>query len=353
MRLKVIRARRMPEAMARLRAELGEDAVILSIRRVAGEVELTAALEPQPAEEEAPEDEPLLIPPSAPVAARGVPAPAMAATAASVSVPTAPGNGGGSCPLLARHNLPPALAARLSDGPLEPALAAALRFAPLPTGRDRPLLLVGPPGAGKTLSCAKLATRLVMRGTPPLVVTADGERAGAAEQLAAFTRVLGLTLAVAAGAGALGKALARRAPGQPVLVDMPGCDPFDPEAARAIAALTAAAGGEALLVLPAGLDPGEAADLARAFAVLGARHLLPTRLDAVRRLGGVLAAAAAADLALTEAGTGPGAAGGLTELTPAWLARRLTTQGAAAPANPAASAASPSAPAFALPEAAV
>ncbi len=76
------------------------------------------------------------------------------------------------------------------------------------------------------------------------------------------------------------------------------------------------------VVLPAGLDAGEAADLAAAHAGAGARLLVATRLDVTRRLGGVLAAAAAG-LALTEAGIGPSAADGLTKLTPEMLAYRL------------------------------
>lgn len=289
MRLRTIRAPRMAEAMAMLRAELGEDAVILSTRRVAGGVELTAAQET--------EDEPLVIAPDA---------------AAPTALP----------PELRRHNMPPALAQRLAGAPLRTALAQEFRFARLPLDPG-PLLLAGPPGAGKTLSVAKLATRLVLAGTPPLLVTADGRRAGAAEQLAAFARVLDLSLAVANTPAALAKALARRAPGQPALVDMPGCDPFDAAAARRHAALTDAVRGAAVLVLPAGLDAEEAAETARAFHLLGCRHLLPTRLDATRRLGGVLAAAAAADLALTEAGTGQDVATGLTRLDAEWLAQRM------------------------------
>ena len=46
MRLKVYRAAGMTEAMARVRAELGEDALILGTRRVRDGVEVTAALEP-------------------------------------------------------------------------------------------------------------------------------------------------------------------------------------------------------------------------------------------------------------------------------------------------------------------
>ena len=46
MRLKLYRAPAMAEAMARVRAELGEDALILATRRVGDGVEVTAALEP-------------------------------------------------------------------------------------------------------------------------------------------------------------------------------------------------------------------------------------------------------------------------------------------------------------------
>ena len=302
MRLKLFRAPRMAEAMAMVRAELGEEAVILGSRRVGGGVEVTAALE-------APEPVLILPDPPAPPLPPPLPAP------------------------LARHNLPPALAARLvAGGALPRRLKEVLAFAPLPEGRARPLLLAGPPGAGKTLTCAKLATRIVLAGGRPLVVTTDAVRAGAAEQLAAFTRLLGLPLALAAEPGTLAKAvLAHRQEGQPVLIDSAGCNPFEAEEARLLLAFARAVEAEPVLVLPAGLDAAEASDLARGFALLGARHLLPTRLDQARRLGAVLAAAEAAGLALTEAGIGPGATEGLVRITPEWLAARLVGGGGGPP----------------------
>jgi len=249
----------MPAAMAQLRAALGENAVLLQTRQLGHGVEITAAAEG----DNPPEDEPWMVSPE------------------------------------------PA-----ADGPA---------LAPLPA--DGPLFLIGTPGAGKTLSCVKLATRQVLAGRPPLVITTDSERAGAVEQLAAFARVLGLVFAVATTRNALAKAIGRALPGQAVLVDTAGCNPFDPGAARLLAALIHEL-GHAVLVQPGGLCPEEAREEARAFMAMGARLLLPTRLDVARRMAGTLAAARAG-LAMTEAGTSPDPAQGLTPITPEWLAARM------------------------------
>lgn len=284
MRLKLYHAPTVAAAMAQVRAELGADALILATRRVAGGMEVTAALEP-------------VLPPPPPDPAR--------------------------LEALRWHGVPPGLAAALATGPLERALSDRLRFAALDVSTGAaPILLGGPPGAGKTLTVARLATRLVLQGRHPMVISADGERAGAAEQLAAFTRLLGLTLIVAPDPVTVARALSRRERGAPVLIDTAGIDPFDPLQQAQMAGLAAAADACAVLVLPAGLDAEEATDIAAAFSGMGVRLLAPTRLDVARRLGGVLAAAAAG-LALTEAGTGPGAADGLSLLTAESLAARL------------------------------
>jgi flagellar biosynthesis protein FlhF len=288
MRLKLYRAAKMAEALARLRAELGPDALILATRPVADGVEITAALEPEPPE---PQSDPTRL------------------------------------LALEYHAVPRVLHPVLQRGPLETALAAVVAFAPLPLEQRRPLLLAGPPGAGKTLTTARLAARLVMAGITPVVVTADGGRAGAAEQLAAFTRLLGIELIAVANPVALGRALARRPSGAPVLIDSQGTDPFDPAQQEQLVALAATAQAETVLVLPAGLHPEEAAELAAAFADAGASLLIATRLDLTRRLGSVLAAAHGGRLALAEAGLGPGAADGLVPLTPAFLAARLLCTG--------------------------
>ena len=287
--------------MAKVRQELGLDALILGTRRVADGVELTAALEPGSGLAEAPALRP------------------------------SPSQDGGRSAALRWHGVPATLAMRLQAGCLSAALASALTFRPLNLRHGAaPVLLAGPPGAGKTLTAARLATRLVLAGTAPLVITADGRRAGATEQLAAFTRLLGLTLTVANQPAPLLKALARREGDAPVLIDGAGLDPFDPPQRDELLELAAAASATVILVLPAGLDPVEATELAHAFAGLGAKALVGTRLDLARRIGGLLAASTAG-LALAEAGIGPGAADGLTPFTPAFVASRLVLPAPAAP----------------------
>lgn len=282
MRLKLFRAATVRQAMAHVRAELGTDALILGTRRVTDGVEVTAALEQAE-----------VLPPPA-------------------SAPRQPA-------ALEWHGVPAGLAARLRLAPLP----TVLRFAALPLDpAGPPLLFAGPPGAGKTLTVVRLATRLVMAGIAPLVVSADGRRAGATEQLGALTRLLGLDLAVAAHPVALTRAVAQRQRGAPVLIDLPGSDPMQPLEREELTALAAAFDAAVIAVLPAGLDPAEAADLAGAYREAGADVLVATRLDCARRLGGVLAAAAEG-LALAEAGIGPGAADGLVPFTPDLLAARL------------------------------
>lgn len=91
----------------------------------------------------------------------------------------------------------------------------------------------------------------------------------------------------------------------------------------ALKGLIRAAGADPLLVLPAGGDALEAADMAQAFADAGAGRMVVTRLDVTRRLGGMLAAAETSRLGFPGVSTTPRVSKGLSPISAVSLARLI------------------------------
>ena len=269
MRLKSFHGTSLTDAMRLVREALGENAIIVATREdETGGVRVTAAIDDvQPSSQ-------------------------------TTKITAAPD---GSAALeniadaLTRHQVHSPLAEKLmasatqfaSDDPLL-ALGAALdtHFKFLPITEDKPLMLVGPPGAGKTLCTAKLATKSTMAKRPPTVISTDLDRAGGMEQLAAFTRLLKLNLVEIEDWHSLRDLLAMQK-GHPIFIDTAGGNPFDARDRETIREFIVAA-GDATLVLPAGLDAVEAIEMAQEFRSLGATRLIITRIDSVKRLGSVL-----------------------------------------------------------------
>lgn len=311
MRLKSFTAPTMAEAMELVRLELGDEAIIVSTQRAAGSkgVRITAALEPADADLAVAE----LLEESA-------------QSSAADTVKTG----------LEPHNLPPRLAERLVNAArtselADPvmacaaALEAGFTFAPLPEhSAPRPFMLIGPPGSGKSIAAAKLAARSVLRQRHVGLITCDNMRAGAVEQLAAFTRIMEIELVRARGPDALRRAV-ENATGMYdlMVIDSPGLNPFKQSDLDYLQALIEAADVEPLLVLAAGGDALEAAEIAEAFASIGATRLFCTRLDTTRRLGSMLAAAEAGQLAFCDVSASPHVASGLAPISAVSMARLL------------------------------
>lgn len=296
----------MNEAMQLVKTHLGPDAIIVSTQKGEGGlgVRLTAAIETAEEEDAWDYDEDQIDPIDEIVEA------------------------------LAHHNVSAELSEKITRiaGSLDAddaklALAGALdqmfKFQPLPSTGKRPIVLVGLPGAGKTVTIAKLATRQVMKQKPVNVITTDTVRAGGYDQLEAFTRLLKVDLQTAANASELSDAVAAAEPGTLTLVDCAGGNPFDEDDLEHQRRLIDGLDAEIVLVMAAGTDPLDAVDQARAYARIGARRLIATRLDIARRLGSVLAAADAGRLAFAEVGIGSSVADGLGPLNPVSLARLL------------------------------
>lgn len=316
MRLKVITARTVAEAMAEIRRDLGPDAVIISTEpEPDGRTRVVAAQE----------DEPTHAPPLA-----------NAATPGSGSAGAKVNGARSMAELLEFHGVPQEVmislmteASEAGRRSLADRLAAVFRFASLADRqRPGPILLTGPPGTGKTLTAAKLAARAVFAGLPVRIITTDIVRAGGIEQLSAFTRLLNLELQVADGPEALRTLLARNAvatsPPAQTIIDTAGASPRLAADLSALAELTQAAQGEAVLVMAAGGDVEESAEIAQAFAAVNCTRLIATRVDTARRLGGLLAAALAGGLAFAEVSATPNVAHGLAPLRADTLAMLLS-----------------------------
>jgi flagellar biosynthesis protein FlhF len=312
MRLKSFTAPSMAEAMREVRRSLGDDAIIVSTHGgdETGSARVTAAIDRR-------DDE---LPPLADDALDPIEV---------------------ICEVLNWHGVLGPLSEQLIDAALPyaanppltalaGALGAVFDFAPLPIWPSpRPLLMVGPPGAGKTVSIAKLAARAVLAGQPVSVITADTTRAGAIDQLERLTRALRVDLVTAPDPGALTVAVATGSD-RLVLIDSPGVNPFEAAAMAELAALVKAAAAEPVLVFAAGADPLEAVEIGAPFAELGVRRVMTPRLDAARRLASVLALAATAGFGLAEVGVTAHIADGLEPLDPVVLARALLRRAAAA-----------------------
>lgn len=317
MRLKSYSARSVSAAMAQIREELGDDAIIVATHEEGGgAVRVTAAVD----HAEAPDDTP-----NAKQAEKRRLQP-VAETSDIVDT---------VYDSLRRHAVPSNVSDPILDEveivdaetPLD-ALATALsrvfRFEPFDVGSlRRPMMPVGVPGTGKTQTVVKLAVRGLLNGQRVAVLTTDVERTGGLAALSAFTRALRLDLVTAHDPTALADGLMTIGNHDVILIDTAGANHLDAVEVGQLAGLGLGGRIEQFLVLSAGLDAGEACDIALSFRELGVKRMVVTRLDLARRLGSVLAAAHTAKIAFAEISNTPMIKNGLAPVDPESLAKLL------------------------------
>ena len=313
----------MPEAMRLVREELGDNAIIVANQRSddGGGVKVTAAVDDyEPVSPLRPEHE--IEPPDIldvlanALDRHGVPG-ELTERLLHAAAPLA-------------EKLLRAASALEVDPPVM-TMAAALdrvfQFNPLPDrGLNPPLLMVGPPGSGKTVSVAKLAVAAVLANRQVNVITTDTVRAGGVSQLAAFTRIMDIDLDTAMDPLGLREYLdeiSARGGDALTLIDTAGVNPYNAEEREELSEYVHAAQCDIVLVLPAGCDSEEAAEMARLFAEIGATRLLVTRLDAAQRLGSILVAADTGKLQFCSSSITARVADGLAVMNPVSLARLL------------------------------
>lgn len=327
MRLKVYSAPTMMEAMTKVRDELGPDAIIISSEESAkiGGARVTAALESiqEPPVEDIPDRvdfEKLDLP--------------------ELSGGTSKDYDKGEVSAVINyHGLTAETAQQLNTTArsidavsLTEAFAVALEtvihFAPLTDKASRPIMLVGPPGAGKTVSAAKLTADAVLNNRPVSLISTDTGKAGGVQQLDHFAQLMKETVSTAESAQELAAVLrsakAAQDPRGLTIIDTQGVNPFKVDDMETLISFMRAADIEPVLVMPAGTDPSDAADIAKVFKQIGVHRFIATRLDAARRYGSIVSAARPGYLALAAISRSPFVAEGLETASPQGFAKLIT-----------------------------
>jgi len=153
------------------------------------------------------------------------------------------------------------------------------------------IALVGPTGAGKTTTIGKLATRWSMQhGSQDLaLVSTDGYRVGARDQLMTYSRLLGAPLHTANSGDELAQALERLKSKKLVLIDTAGVGPRDVRLKEQLTALKlGAARARVYLTLPAHGEANALDEAVRSFANLTPDACILTKVDEAASLGAVL-----------------------------------------------------------------
>ncbi|HTX55346.1 MAG TPA: hypothetical protein VMD08_18230 [Candidatus Baltobacteraceae bacterium] len=343
MRLRRFEGTTVAEALAKVRAELGADAVILHTR--AGEggepgrcVEVTAAADgPAPA---------LRLAPSVSPRPLSRPEPAAEDRLEDIyrmvrELHAEPDTTRSAHPLaraLQREEVPRAVADRLlralpqggrtaqTAGALHRVLVRAFRVCgPLAPGRrQRIVVLVGPTGVGKTTTLAKLAGQLRQSGITPSLISLDTYRIGAVAQMQIYAELLGVGFHVARSAAELRGAVAAETGADLILIDSTGRSPSHREGIAALhQALCAVPEVEVHLAVSATTKGTDVDEILRRFKPLGYRYLVVTKLDEARTLGPLLGVALDRGLPISYLTTGQEVPHDLEPATPRALADLL------------------------------
>ena len=328
MKLKRFAASTMNEALHAVKAELGDDAVILSTRRVKGadgkpSVEITAAIEQIAAAPQTPQ--------------------ATQATSTTADMDLEPTTFDAHSPLtekLMAHGISPAISQRLQkavtalmdtgfteEDSLEMVLSKLITFKSpgelLEAGK--PFILVGSTGAGKTTTLAKIAVTERMHGRKVALVTMDTYKIGGVEQLDIYADALKESLHVVKNGETLAQTLAKIIGYDLILVDSAGVNPYERSRMSDIAKQLSDVDATIALMLPSNLNAAEMAALPKAFGALKPQHLLFSKMDETSFLGGMVNTAIHNGMPLCFATDGQRVPQDLLQLDAKTLSRRLLT----------------------------
>jgi flagellar biosynthesis GTPase FlhF len=176
----------------------------------------------------------------------------------------------------------------------------------IPGDGPRMVALVGPPGAGKTATIAKLAVKYgLATRKPTLLISLDTLRVAASEQLRWYASILGINFQVVETSRALAQALEEHKGKDLIFIDTPGFTAGDLEGGCDAAEFLAGRNDiQKHLVLPASMRFTDLAHISSAYDVFRPSRLIFSRMDETSTFGPLLCEAVGSGRPITILTTG-------------------------------------------------
>lgn len=330
MKLKIFSAKSMKEALEMVRKSLGDDAVIIDTveQKINGQktVKITAAIE-APAPKINPHINPAPIPRSAPIkkSLRELEEEFMSSETVDL-VSSLSHHGLADSIKLRLLDLGQSLECETPELTLASALDTMFYFEPITaTVPSRPLMLIGPPGAGKTITTAKLASQFILNGKSVHLISTDVYRTGGLAQLEGYASVLKVSLTEAEKPEDLKIALKNATKSNDIiLIDTMGYNPYSTREMNDLHDFLKVTDCEPILVCSAGIDPYEAREISETYSALGVKRFITTKIDVARRYASLLTIAENGRMAFAGVGITPYLGDGIEIINALKLAKLLT-----------------------------
>lgn len=330
MKLKIFSAPNMSEALREIRKSLGDDAVIIDTTEqvINGKktVKVTAAIE-APAPRVNPHNNPAPLPHSAPINKSLRELEDEFISRETVDLVSSLSHHGIADSLkLKLLDLGQSLECETPELTLASALDSMFHFEPVSANSPpRPIMLIGPPGAGKTITTAKLASQFILSGKNVHLISTDVFRTGGLAQLEGYASVLKINMTEAEQPEDLVFAIkSAEKNNEVILIDTMGYNPYSRKEMSELHAFLAATDCEAILVTSAGIDTHEAREISETYAALGVKRFITTKIDVARRYASMLTIAENGKMAFAGVGITPYIGDGIEPLDALKLAKLLT-----------------------------
>ncbi|GJM26182.1 MAG: hypothetical protein DHS20C16_25970 [Phycisphaerae bacterium] len=188
--------------------------------------------------------------------------------------------------------------------------------------------LVGPSGVGKTTTLAKLAADFSLRKNRSVgCISLDARKIGATEQIAAYANIIDVPLQVIENPAELQAAIATWFDLDVILIDTPGLSPHDTASLIALTnQLESIEVDETHLVLPATIGGRAMRDAVERFATVGADRLLLSKQDEAIGMAVILNAVHQTQMKISYMTTGEDVPDGLSLSPRESLAESISAQ---------------------------